>query len=162
MKWFHSNFGWTSHLFFFCSPPAKSGSAMLLITHLECNSLSDTHRRRKTQWWRRCLGGWRTQKRKICAGRTAVYLTIRRTGLWTAAPNAPARYCTAAKKQNKTINRQTDWIDGLTFRCLWRIPNCFRWRQESKIVCHQITCPPVACASPSFVDGECCPVCLRK
>uniref|UniRef100_A0A4W5M7I5 Thrombospondin 2a n=1 Tax=Hucho hucho TaxID=62062 RepID=A0A4W5M7I5_9TELE len=28
------------------------------------------------------------------------------------------------------------------------------------IVCHQITCPPVACASPSFIDGECCPVCL--
>lgn len=35
-------------------------------------------------------------------------------------------------------------------------------RQESKIVCHQITCPPVACASPSFLDGECCPVCLRE
>uniref|UniRef100_A0A4W5LXB2 Uncharacterized protein n=1 Tax=Hucho hucho TaxID=62062 RepID=A0A4W5LXB2_9TELE len=34
--------------------------------------------------------------------------------------------------------------------------------QDSKIVCHQITCPPVACASPSFIDGECCPVCLSK
>lgn len=34
--------------------------------------------------------------------------------------------------------------------------------QDSKIVCHQITCPPVACASPSFIDGECCPVCLCK
>uniref|UniRef100_A0A674AYB2 Thrombospondin-2 n=1 Tax=Salmo trutta TaxID=8032 RepID=A0A674AYB2_SALTR len=33
---------------------------------------------------------------------------------------------------------------------------------DSKIVCHQITCPPVACASPSFIDGECCPVCLPK
>uniref|UniRef100_A0A8C9UYJ1 Thrombospondin 2a n=1 Tax=Scleropages formosus TaxID=113540 RepID=A0A8C9UYJ1_SCLFO len=33
-------------------------------------------------------------------------------------------------------------------------------RQESKIVCRQITCPAVACASPSFIDGECCPVCL--
>lgn len=39
--------------------------------------------------------------------------------------------------------------------------NLFSW-QESKIVCHQITCPPVACASPSFLDGECCPVCLRE
>uniref|UniRef100_A0A8C7TAX7 Thrombospondin-2 n=1 Tax=Oncorhynchus mykiss TaxID=8022 RepID=A0A8C7TAX7_ONCMY len=34
--------------------------------------------------------------------------------------------------------------------------------KDSKIVCHQITCPPVACASPSFIDGECCPVCLSK
>uniref|UniRef100_A0A6Q2Z2K9 Thrombospondin-2 n=1 Tax=Esox lucius TaxID=8010 RepID=A0A6Q2Z2K9_ESOLU len=33
---------------------------------------------------------------------------------------------------------------------------------DSKIVCHQITCPPVACASPSFIDGECCPVCLHS
>lgn len=29
-------------------------------------------------------------------------------------------------------------------------------------MCHQITCPPVACSSPSFLDGECCPVCLRE
>uniref|UniRef100_A0AAY4DX51 Thrombospondin-2 n=1 Tax=Denticeps clupeoides TaxID=299321 RepID=A0AAY4DX51_9TELE len=38
----------------------------------------------------------------------------------------------------------------------------FPSEQESKIVCHQITCPAVACASPTFLDGECCPVCLPK
>ncbi|MGH0137847.1 UNVERIFIED_CONTAM: hypothetical protein FKN15_020680 [Acipenser sinensis] len=32
----------------------------------------------------------------------------------------------------------------------------------SKTVCHQITCPAVSCASPSFIEGECCPVCLPK
>lgn len=26
-------------------------------------------------------------------------------------------------------------------------------------MCHQITCPPVSCADPSFIEGECCPVC---
>lgn len=33
--------------------------------------------------------------------------------------------------------------------------------QKFKTICHQITCPPAPCASPSFVEGECCPSCLR-
>uniref|UniRef100_A0A3Q0T5R9 Thrombospondin-2 n=1 Tax=Amphilophus citrinellus TaxID=61819 RepID=A0A3Q0T5R9_AMPCI len=55
------------------------------------------------------------------------------------------------------------WQDGRLFddKEDWVVDSCTKCTcQESKIVCHQITCPPVACASPSFIDGECCPVCL--
>lgn len=74
-------------------------------------------------------------------------LKIRRTGLWTAAPSVPARY-----SQGKCADFSVNVDDRANISS----------RQESKIVCHQITCPPVACASPSFLDGECCPVCLRE
>ncbi|XP_047464832.1 thrombospondin-2-like isoform X2 [Mugil cephalus] len=34
--------------------------------------------------------------------------------------------------------------------------------QDGKVVCHQVLCPPVSCINPSFIDGECCPVCLKN
>ncbi|KPP68627.1 thrombospondin-2-like, partial [Scleropages formosus] len=55
------------------------------------------------------------------------------------------------------------WQDGRLFEDKedWIVDSCTKCTcQESKIVCRQITCPAVACASPSFIDGECCPVCL--
>ncbi|KAM3863184.1 thrombospondin-2 [Diretmus argenteus] len=57
------------------------------------------------------------------------------------------------------------WQDGRLFEDKedWVVDSCTKCTcQESKIVCHQITCPAVACASPSFIDGECCPVCMPK
>uniref|UniRef100_A0A8C2KT13 Thrombospondin-2 n=1 Tax=Cyprinus carpio TaxID=7962 RepID=A0A8C2KT13_CYPCA len=57
------------------------------------------------------------------------------------------------------------WQDGRLFEDKedWVVDSCTKCTcQESKIVCHQITCPPVSCASPTFLDGECCPVCLPK
>uniref|UniRef100_A0A4W4EEE7 Thrombospondin 2a n=1 Tax=Electrophorus electricus TaxID=8005 RepID=A0A4W4EEE7_ELEEL len=57
------------------------------------------------------------------------------------------------------------WQDGRLFEDQedWVVDSCTKCTcQESKIVCHQITCPPVACASPIFLDGECCPMCLPK
>lgn len=57
------------------------------------------------------------------------------------------------------------WQDGRMFEDKedWIVDSCTKCTcQEGKAVCRQITCPPVACANPSFIDGECCPVCLRK
>uniref|UniRef100_A0A673K3K7 Thrombospondin-2-like n=1 Tax=Sinocyclocheilus rhinocerous TaxID=307959 RepID=A0A673K3K7_9TELE len=57
------------------------------------------------------------------------------------------------------------WQDGRLFEDKedWVVDSCTKCTcQESKIVCHQITCPPVSCASPTFLDGECCPVCLHS
>uniref|UniRef100_A0A8C6KQZ6 Thrombospondin-2 n=1 Tax=Nothobranchius furzeri TaxID=105023 RepID=A0A8C6KQZ6_NOTFU len=57
------------------------------------------------------------------------------------------------------------WQDGRLFEDKedWVVDSCTKCTcQESKIVCHQITCPPVACASPSLIDGECCPVCMHS
>lgn len=34
--------------------------------------------------------------------------------------------------------------------------------KAGKVVCQQVSCPPVSCINPSFIDGECCPVCLSK
>lgn len=34
--------------------------------------------------------------------------------------------------------------------------------QNGKVVCQQVSCPPVSCINPSFIDGECCPVCLSE
>uniref|UniRef100_A0AAR2KUN9 Thrombospondin-2 n=1 Tax=Pygocentrus nattereri TaxID=42514 RepID=A0AAR2KUN9_PYGNA len=62
-------------------------------------------------------------------------------------------------------NKHMCWQDGRLFEDKedWVVDSCTKCTcQESKIVCHQITCPPVACASPMFLDGECCPVCLPK
>uniref|UniRef100_A0A8B9R6J8 Thrombospondin 2 n=1 Tax=Astyanax mexicanus TaxID=7994 RepID=A0A8B9R6J8_ASTMX len=55
------------------------------------------------------------------------------------------------------------WQDGRMFENKedWIVDSCTKCTcQEGKVVCRQITCPPVACANPSFIDGECCPVCL--
>uniref|UniRef100_A0A8C7TL75 Thrombospondin-2 n=1 Tax=Oncorhynchus mykiss TaxID=8022 RepID=A0A8C7TL75_ONCMY len=71
-------------------------------------------------------------------------------------------------QENKKINSKEKhmcWQDGRLFEDKedWVVDSCTTCTcQDSKIVCHQITCPPVACASPSFIDGECCPVCLSK
>ncbi|KAK6293947.1 hypothetical protein J4Q44_G00362730 [Coregonus suidteri] len=46
---------------------------------------------------------------------------------------------------------EEDWVSDSCTSC-----TC----QEGKAVCQQATCPPVACSSPSFPDGGCCPVCL--
>lgn len=34
--------------------------------------------------------------------------------------------------------------------------------QDGKVVCQQVSCPPVSCINPSFIDGQCCPVCLSE
>uniref|UniRef100_A0A8C8K0F8 Thrombospondin-2 n=1 Tax=Oncorhynchus tshawytscha TaxID=74940 RepID=A0A8C8K0F8_ONCTS len=67
--------------------------------------------------------------------------------------------CTNSKEKHMC------WQDGRLFEDKedWVVDSCTTCTcQDSKIVCHQITCPPVACASPSFIDGECCPVCLFR
>lgn len=66
----------------------------------------------------------------------------------------------------QSLSEQTMcWQDGRVFEDKedWIVDSCTKCTcQEGKVVCRQITCPPVACANPSFIDGECCPVCLRK
>uniref|UniRef100_A0AAY4F0B2 Thrombospondin 2a n=1 Tax=Denticeps clupeoides TaxID=299321 RepID=A0AAY4F0B2_9TELE len=56
------------------------------------------------------------------------------------------------------------WQDGRLFEDKedWIVDSCTKCTCQVTLVCRQITCPPVACANPSFIDGECCPVCLRK
>uniref|UniRef100_A0A4W5M6W6 Thrombospondin-2 n=1 Tax=Hucho hucho TaxID=62062 RepID=A0A4W5M6W6_9TELE len=49
---------------------------------------------------------------------------------------------------------------GVHWCSILSVLSTISWSCLLSIVCHQITCPPVACASPSFIDGECCPVCL--
>ncbi|KAI3365153.1 hypothetical protein L3Q82_010244, partial [Scortum barcoo] len=34
--------------------------------------------------------------------------------------------------------------------------------QDGKVVCQQASCSPVSCINPSFIDGQCCPVCLNN
>ncbi|AWP14148.1 putative thrombospondin-2 [Scophthalmus maximus] len=71
----------------------------------------------------------------------------------------------ALGRMRNTKEKNMCWQDGRLFddKEDWVVDSCTKCTcQESKIVCHQITCPPVACASPSFMDGECCPVCLSK
>ncbi|KAL7383391.1 hypothetical protein ABVT39_009646 [Epinephelus coioides] len=68
-------------------------------------------------------------------------------------------------KMKNSKEKNMCWQDGRLFddKEDWVVDSCTKCTcQESKIVCHQITCPPVACASPSFVDGECCPVCMHR
>lgn len=65
----------------------------------------------------------------------------------------------------KNLELSMCWQDGRLFEDKedWIVDSCTKCTcQEGKVVCRQITCPPVACANPSFIDGECCPVCLRK
>ncbi|XP_054018784.1 thrombospondin-2 isoform X1 [Dryobates pubescens] len=67
---------------------------------------------------------------------------------------------------NKTLkNQSVCWQDGRVFADneSWIVDSCTKCTcQDSKIVCHQITCPAVSCAHPSFVEGECCPVCSHS
>uniref|UniRef100_A0A8C9F108 Thrombospondin-2 n=1 Tax=Pavo cristatus TaxID=9049 RepID=A0A8C9F108_PAVCR len=67
---------------------------------------------------------------------------------------------------NKTLkNQSVCWQDGRVFADSesWIVDSCTKCTcQDSKIVCHQITCPPVSCADPSFIEGECCPVCSHS
>uniref|UniRef100_A0A8B9JGM5 Thrombospondin 2 n=1 Tax=Astyanax mexicanus TaxID=7994 RepID=A0A8B9JGM5_ASTMX len=61
------------------------------------------------------------------------------------------------------VEQSMCWQDGRMFENKedWIVDSCTKCTcQEGKVVCRQITCPPVACANPSFIDGECCPVCL--
>nr|XP_046233654.1 thrombospondin-2-like isoform X2 [Scatophagus argus] len=45
----------------------------------------------------------------------------------------------------------------------WEVDSCTSCAcQRGKVVCEQVSCPPVSCINPSFIDGECCPVCLNK
>ncbi|XP_055980861.1 thrombospondin-2 [Sorex fumeus] len=42
----------------------------------------------------------------------------------------------------------------------WVVDRCTTCTCRSlRTICHQITCPPATCASPSLQDGECCPSC---
>ncbi|KAM4771495.1 thrombospondin-2 [Rhinophrynus dorsalis] len=65
---------------------------------------------------------------------------------------------------NKTLKNQTMcWQDGRLFADNedWIVDSCTKCTcQNSKTVCHQITCPAVHCTSPSFIEGQCCPVCF--
>uniref|UniRef100_A0A8C5QIT0 Thrombospondin-2 n=1 Tax=Leptobrachium leishanense TaxID=445787 RepID=A0A8C5QIT0_9ANUR len=65
---------------------------------------------------------------------------------------------------NKTTKNQSMcWHDGRLFADSedWIVDSCTKCTcQSSRTVCHQITCPAVHCTSPSFIEGECCPVCL--
>ncbi|ETE66794.1 Thrombospondin-2, partial [Ophiophagus hannah] len=64
---------------------------------------------------------------------------------------------------NKTLKNQTAcWQDGREFAnsSHWVVDSCTKCScQNSKTVCNKITCPPVHCARPTFIDGECCPIC---
>ncbi|KAL7987599.1 hypothetical protein Chor_006518 [Crotalus horridus] len=64
---------------------------------------------------------------------------------------------------NKTLKNQTAcWQDGREFanNSHWVVDSCTKCScQNSKMVCNKITCPPVHCVRPTFIDGECCPVC---
>ncbi|XP_048864297.1 thrombospondin-2 isoform X4 [Brienomyrus brachyistius] len=69
----------------------------------------------------------------------------------------------ALGKMKNTKEKHMCWQDGRLFEDKedWIVDSCTKCTcQESKILCHQITCPAVSCASPSFIDEECCPVCL--
>lgn len=71
----------------------------------------------------------------------------------------------ALNKMQNPSEQSMCWQDGRLFEDKedWIVDSCTKCTcQEGKVVCRQITCPPVACANPSFIDGECCPVCLRK
>uniref|UniRef100_A0AAR2L2S8 Thrombospondin 2a n=1 Tax=Pygocentrus nattereri TaxID=42514 RepID=A0AAR2L2S8_PYGNA len=69
----------------------------------------------------------------------------------------------ALNKMQDPVEQSMCWQDGRMFENKedWIVDSCTKCTcQEGKVVCRQITCPPVACANPSFIDGECCPVCL--
>uniref|UniRef100_A0A673N848 Thrombospondin-2-like n=1 Tax=Sinocyclocheilus rhinocerous TaxID=307959 RepID=A0A673N848_9TELE len=69
-----------------------------------------------------------------------------------------------ALNKMQSLSEQTMcWQDGRMFEDKedWIVDSCTKCTcKKGKVVCRQITCPPVACANPSFIDGECCPVCL--
>ncbi|KAM8730454.1 thrombospondin-2-like [Acanthopagrus schlegelii] len=45
----------------------------------------------------------------------------------------------------------------------WDVDSCTSCTcQDGKVVCQQVSCPPVSCINPSFIDGQCCPVCLNN
>ncbi|XP_068593022.1 thrombospondin-2-like [Cebidichthys violaceus] len=45
----------------------------------------------------------------------------------------------------------------------WEVDSCtFCVCQDGKVLCQQVSCPPVSCIYPSFIEGECCPVCLNN
>ncbi|XP_048843123.1 thrombospondin-2 [Brienomyrus brachyistius] len=63
----------------------------------------------------------------------------------------------------KTSSEQICWQDGRQFEDKeeWVVDSCTKCTcQDGKVVCRQIMCPAVACANPTFSDGECCPTCL--
>uniref|UniRef100_A0A2K5XEV5 Thrombospondin-2 n=1 Tax=Mandrillus leucophaeus TaxID=9568 RepID=A0A2K5XEV5_MANLE len=65
----------------------------------------------------------------------------------------------------KTRNMSACWQDGRFFaeNETWVVDSCTTCTcKKFKTICHQITCPPATCASPSFVEGECCPSCLHS
>ncbi|XP_061083689.1 thrombospondin-2 isoform X1 [Conger conger] len=69
----------------------------------------------------------------------------------------------ALKRMKNSKEKHMCWQDGRLFEDKedWTVDSCTKCTcQESKIACHQITCPAVSCASPSFIEGECCPACL--
>ncbi|XP_037376613.1 thrombospondin-2 [Talpa occidentalis] len=65
---------------------------------------------------------------------------------------------------HKTRNMSACWQDGRVFaeNATWVVDSCTKCTcKKFKTVCHQITCPPVTCAHPTFVEGECCPSCTH-
>uniref|UniRef100_A0A8C5BHZ4 Thrombospondin 2a n=1 Tax=Gadus morhua TaxID=8049 RepID=A0A8C5BHZ4_GADMO len=75
----------------------------------------------------------------------------------------------ALVRMKDTKEKNLCWQDGRLFEDKedWIVDSCTKCTCQVEgpvtpphIVCHQITCPPVACASPTFNDAECCPVCM--
>ncbi|XP_023377508.1 thrombospondin-2 [Pteropus vampyrus] len=63
----------------------------------------------------------------------------------------------------KTRNVSACWQDGRFFaeNETWVVDSCTKCAcQKFKTVCHQISCPPATCASPTVAEGECCPSCF--
>uniref|UniRef100_A0A8C5F885 Thrombospondin-2-like n=1 Tax=Gadus morhua TaxID=8049 RepID=A0A8C5F885_GADMO len=45
----------------------------------------------------------------------------------------------------------------------WQLDSCTSCScQGGQVVCRQKSCPPAYCATPTFMEEECCPVCLSK
>ncbi|XP_034425869.1 thrombospondin-2-like [Hippoglossus hippoglossus] len=45
----------------------------------------------------------------------------------------------------------------------WEVDSCTSCTcRDGKAVCQQVSCPPVSCIYPSFIDGSCCPVCVNN
>ncbi|XP_016068437.1 PREDICTED: thrombospondin-2 [Miniopterus natalensis] len=65
----------------------------------------------------------------------------------------------------KTRNMSACWQDGRFFaeNETWVVDSCTKCTcKKFKTVCHQISCPPVTCANPSLLEGDCCPSCFHS
>ncbi|XP_061414837.1 thrombospondin-1-like isoform X1 [Lethenteron reissneri] len=55
------------------------------------------------------------------------------------------------------------WHDGRVYEnhAEWTVDSCFSCTcQDSKTMCRQLSCSPVACMNAVVLEGECCPTCI--